>query len=102
MSIQEGDIGVDFVVTFIKASDGTPLDVSSATTMQIKLRPDEGTTKTKTATHVTDGSDGQVHYVSIDGDLVPGGVNWEIQPFVEGPTFIGHGHKSKFHVEEVL
>ena len=103
MSVRKGDIGVDLIITMLKSSDKTPLDVSAASVMQIKLRPFGGSTKTKTATHVTDGTDGKIHYVTAEAsDLDVGNVNWEIQSFVSAPTFIGHSDKSAFHVEEIL
>lgn len=103
MAVQKGDIGIDFVVTLIKQSDNTPLDVSSATTLQLKFRPIGGTTKTQTAAVVTDGTDGKIRYITASAsDLDVGSVNWEIQPFVEAPTFVGHGNKNEFLVEETL
>lgn len=103
MSIHKGDIGIDFIVTLLKASDNTPLDVSAATTLQLKFRAIGGTTKTQTASLVTDGKDGKIRYVTATADdLDTGNINWEIQPFVEAPTFIGHGNKSVFYVEEPI
>ncbi len=103
MPVQKGDIGVDFTITLLKASDLTPLDVSSATTLQIKFRPVGGTTRTQTASLVTDGTDGKIRYITASADdLNVSGVNWEIQPYVDAPTFHGHGHKNIIHVEETL
>ena len=65
--IHKEDIGTIFRLT-VKDSD-VVVDISSQTLMQIKLRPKDGATKTKTAVFTTDGTDGKMQYVTIAGDL---------------------------------
>lgn len=78
--IHVGDKNVDFVVTIME--DCTAIDVSTATTLTIYLKKPSGETLTKTATFVTDGTDGLIHYQSVDGDLDESGV-WKIQAQVD-------------------
>lgn len=79
-----GDIGTVLLATIsdTDSSGGTSAeDVSSATTMQIKLRKPSGTVLTKTASFYTDGTDGKIKYVTESGDLDEVGV-WYIQALV--------------------
>lgn len=71
-----GDIGTTFKVTITES--GAVLNISGATTKEIKLQKPDGTTLTKTASFFTDGSDGIITYDSIDGDLSIKGL-WKIQ-----------------------
>jgi len=74
--IHVGDIGTVFKGTVM--DDTVAVDISGATTKQIILKKPSGEKLTKTAIFVTDGSDGQIAYTTISGDLdEPGG--WEIQ-----------------------
>ena len=61
--IHVGDIGTVFTLTI---KDGSSvIDLSGATTKQIILRkPDRVTSSTKTASFVTDGSDGKIKYTN--------------------------------------
>ena len=75
------DIGTVFRITVYDTdSTGTAsiLDISAATTIQIIFRKSDGNLLTKTATLTTDGSDGQMQYTTVDGDLNVGGT-WNIQ-----------------------
>ena len=73
--IREGDVGTVLEVEI--REDDVALDVSDATTKQILLRQPDGTTLTKTATFSSDGTDGRIRYVVVDGDLTAG--RWAIQ-----------------------
>ena len=53
----------------IKDQDGAVVDVSAATTMEIKLKKPSGTTSTKTAVHTTDGIDGRIEYQVVAGEF---------------------------------
>jgi hypothetical protein len=55
--------------TTIKDQDNVIVDVSSATTIQIILRTPKGEFVTKTASNTTDGTDGQIQYTTLDGDI---------------------------------
>ena len=59
-------------------------------------KPD-GTTLTKAGTFVTDGLDGQLKYVSVNGDLDQFGA-WQLQAYIVVPGFDGHSSISNFEV----
>lgn len=82
-----GDIGTVFRVTLNDCGGGTPVvvDVSSATTKQILFTKPDKTVLTKDATFTTDGTDGQIEYASIDGDLDAKGT-WKIQARIVFPN----------------
>lgn len=77
--IHKGDIGTAFQVTLKDGS--TTLDLSTATTKQLKFKKPAGTIVTKTASFITDGTDGAIEYVTVDGDLDEAG-NWNIQAYI--------------------
>lgn len=76
-----GDVGTVFKLT-VKDEDGTIVDLSTASTLQIKFKkPYASSAITKTATLDTDGTDGVMKYVAIAGDLDTVGT-WSIQGHV--------------------
>jgi len=91
------DIGTIFRVTVYDTTStgaSTVADISAATTKQIIFERPDGTTLTKTAVFTTDGSDGNIQYVSVDGDLNVTGT-WHLQAYVVTPagswkTSVGH------------
>ena len=74
--VHVNDIGTDFVVTLYDGS--TALDVSAASSITVYLTKPSGEVLTKTASFVTDGTDGQIKVSSADGDLDEPDV-WHIQ-----------------------
>lgn len=74
-----GDIGTVFQITMLD-QDGVAADISSATTKQILFeKPDpERTVLIKAADWVTDGTDGKIEYVVVNGDLDLAGT-WKIR-----------------------
>lgn len=82
--IHIGDVGTDFQVTIKECVDGKVqvVDVSGATTLEIIFERGDKTVVTKTATFVTDGTDGKIRYVSETGFLNSAG-DWRMQ----GKTF---------------
>ena len=80
--IREGDVGT--VLEVEVREDDVALDVSDATTKQILLRKPDGTTVAKTATFSSDGTDGRIRYVTVEGDLTAG--RWAIQGKVVTPS----------------
>ena len=74
------DIGTAFQVTIKDCVSGTAttLDISSASTTELILKSPSGVSKTKTATFATDGTDGVIEYVTVDGDLDEIGT-WRLQ-----------------------
>jgi len=79
-----GNIGTDFQVT-ITDCNGTAIDISDADTMNIIFKKPSGATLTKTAIFVTDGSDGVVRYLTVDGDIDEIGT-WKIQASIITPA----------------
>lgn len=72
------DIGTRFLVTI---KDGNNVvDLSEATTLNLIFQKPDGTNLTKTATLYTDGTDGKVYYLTVDGDLSVIGI-WRLQGF---------------------
>lgn len=94
--IHVGDVGTHLVVVFTSGSLPEPVD--TATTKEIWLEKPNGTTVSKTAAFVTDGTDGQIEYITIAGDIDQAGT-WKIQGYVEmagGGIF--HSKKGTFIV----
>ena len=66
------DVGTIFRVTVYDttSSGGTSVaDISGATTKQFTFKRPDGTTFTKTAVFTTDGTDGNIQYVTESGVL---------------------------------
>ena len=70
--ITENDIGTDLEID-VEESD-VALDVSSATALAIVLKSPAGVESTKTASNVTDGVNGKIHYLTVSGDINEVGV----------------------------
>ncbi len=78
--IHVDDVGTLFSVT-IKDENDTVVDVSSATVTFTFSKPD-GTQFNRTASLVTDGTDGNVKYNTVANDLDTHG-RWKLQAFVD-------------------
>lgn len=100
---QAGDVGAIVKVTI--TSDGsTAIDISDATTKQIKFTDPEGNDITKAAAFFTDGTDGILTYTTVASDTVFASAGrWLIQAYVVS-TAAGTIHSSKTaqHVDSVL
>ena len=91
------DIGTIVRVTVYDttATGGSTIaNISAATTKQFTFKRPDGTTFTKVAVFTTDESDGDIQYVSVDGDLDIAGT-WHLQAYVVTPagnwnTEVGH------------
>jgi len=71
MSLSEmhvGDWGTVLTLTIKNQSDAI-VDISTATAKSIIFKRPDGSTFTKAAAFVTDGSDGKITYTLADGDL---------------------------------
>ena len=81
-----GDIGYLFTVT-ITDDAGTALDISDATTLQLRFKSPSRTLKTLTAIFATDGTNGKIQYTTANAtDLdMPG--RWSIQARVVAPNY---------------
>ena len=105
-AIHQSDIGVIFEVQVVRWDDVTSayvaLDISAATTTDIKFRKPSGTIVTQNASFSTDGTDGKMRYTSIAGDLDESGA-WVLQGYIVIPaSFTGHTAKGSFVVEKNL
>lgn len=76
--IHLGDIGLVLKATI---QDGDSIvDLSAATTKEIKLKPPKGgATKTFSAAFFTDGTDGIITYTTVDADDLDVLGDWKIQ-----------------------
>ena len=82
--VQLGDIGIPITLTLTNSA-GTVIDVSSADTKDILISPrGGGSTKTNSASFVTNGTDGQLTYSTQSGDLDMTGM-WDAQAHVTLP-----------------
>lgn len=93
--IHYGDIGVNFNITVMNGS--VPLDVSNADNIYIILQKPDGSDLTKTASLVTDGTDGNIRYTTIAGDLDQIGT-WQIQAKVDFTISVFSTDIQKFKV----
>ena len=79
-TIRKDDIGTILRLTI--NDDGSPVDVSSAvTTKNILLKKPSGSVVTKAASFTTDGTDGQIQYVTLISEIDEVGV-WQAQAHV--------------------
>lgn len=91
--VRKSDIGTIFRAT-LTDQDGTVVDISAASTKQLKFRKPDGTVLEKAATLTTDGTDGKMQYATISGDLNLAG-QWKVQGYV----VIGSG---TWHTDEYV
>jgi hypothetical protein len=98
--IHSGDIGVVFKLT-VHDQDGLILSLIGATVMQIIFKAPDGALKTMTAVFSTDGSDGNMQYATLGGDLHIDG-NWKHQGYIEVNNFKGHTDIVAFKVKPNL
>ena len=71
--LRKGDVGVIFRNT-VKDQDDAVVDISSATTNQIKITKPDGTVFVATAVFTDDGEDGQHQFVTTSEVLTQVGV----------------------------
>lgn len=90
---QTARLGVRFLL------DGSPYSISDAITKQIVLKKPSGTALAEDAEFLTDGSDGIIIYDAAYGYLDEDGT-WEIQGFLETPSWKGHTRRGGFNVEK--
>ncbi len=93
--IHEDDIGTTLRTTI--KNGAAVVDISGATTKDIKLKKPAGTVLTKPGVFTTDGTNGQLEYVTVSGDLDEDGV-WEIQAHVILPAGNWHSDIKEFSV----
>ena len=74
--IHKDDVGIQFRITVNE--DGSAKNLSGFSTLQLIFKKPSGSKLTKTASFLTDGTDGIITYTSASGDLDEDG-NWFIQ-----------------------
>lgn len=77
--IHEGDIGTKLLITV--KDDGEVVDISSASSLSIFIKRPDGVMLTRTGVLETDGTDGQMYYITVANDLNDAGV-YKIQGLI--------------------
>jgi DUF4097 and DUF4098 domain-containing protein YvlB len=95
--IHIGDVGTRFLFTIQDCDDVNPLDVSTASSIEIIFKKPDSSTLTVTATFLTDGTDGKVYYDTVAGDIDQVG-RWQVQGKVTFPTGVFYSDIHKFQV----
>lgn len=90
------DIGTRIIVTLVD-SDDQPVDLSDTTLRQFLIRKPSGTIVTATATFVTDGTDGQLQYITISTTFSEAGF-YKLQVYIEEDSNRWHTDKTTFRV----
>jgi hypothetical protein len=78
--IHVGDVGTTFIVT-IKDENDEVVNISASTTRDLIFQKPDGELLTVAGTFVTDGTDGQLKYITVSGDLNQQG-KWQLQAHV--------------------
>lgn len=97
---QVNDIGTAFRVTvYDTTSTGGSVvaDISDAITLKMIFRRPDGTSFEKTASFTSDGSDGQIQYITVDSDLNQSG-SWSLQAYIVTPAGSWHTNTACFKV----
>jgi hypothetical protein len=97
------DIGTIILTTITDCVSGTssPIDISACVSTFLVLKSPSGTSYTKSAVFNTDGTDGKIKYVTVDGDLNQTGT-WRIQAVVNFATSSFRSNVKTFKVYENL
>ncbi len=97
--IHLNDVGTQFVVTV--QEDGNVVDISGATTKQMKFKKPDGSIETRTASFQTDGVDGVLTYTTQAGDMNVIGL-WELQCYIVVGPQSWHTSTTMFRVSDNL
>lgn len=101
-NLQVGDVGTELILTVYRADGSIESQLGSATILRIILQPPSGAAnaKVKTATLVTDGSDGQMKYTTEAGVIDEAGP-WEMNGYIYfDATHYWWTSKRVFYVKE--
>lgn len=93
--IHYGDIGVNFNITVMNGT--AVLDVSNADSISIIFQKPDSSDLIKTASLITDGTDGNIRYTTVSGDLDQVGT-WQIQAKVDFGASVFSTDIQKFKV----
>ena len=90
------DLGVSLRIEV--QENNAAIDISTSTARAILLTKPDGSQITRTAVYVTDGTDGQIEYVTVSGDIDQLG-NWQYRGRVTfGATQVYHTKPQTFKV----
>ena len=78
-TIHVGDVGIVFTITIVDA-DSVAVDISGATDKVLFFRKPSRTRVRQAAEFVTDGTDGQLQYTTVAGDIDEAG-SWQVQGY---------------------
>lgn len=98
------DIGTVFRVTvYDTTSTGGSIiaDISDAITLTISFRRPDGSTFDRSASFTDDGTDGQIEYATVNGDLNKAGT-WGLQAYIVTPSGRWRTNVANFRVYENL
>jgi hypothetical protein len=95
--IHAGDIGTRFEITVLE--NGAAMDLSTSSSVQFSFRKPDQTIATRTASFITDGTDGKVKYITQEGDLDQKGA-WRLQVHVVFTDTRWHSNIQNFTVYE--
>lgn len=93
--IHYGDIGVNFNITVMNGT--AVLNVSNANSINIIFQKPDNSDLIKTASLITDGTDGNIRYTTVSGDLDQIGT-WQIQAKVDFGASVFSTDIQKFKV----
>jgi len=103
--LQVGAIGAQLEVLIQEFNNDTntdmPADLSTATSLIIELKRPDNTKISKTGLLSTNGSDGKMYVVTIDGDINVEGTYY-IQGYVASTGWEGYSSVGKFEVHDNL
>lgn len=98
--IRVGDIGTLFQLTIVDKVEKA-VNISAATTLEIRFHKPDSTSVDKTATFSNDGTDGLIEYSTVAGDLDMAG-KWRIQARIVTPVGGWRSEIEVFDVKENL
>ena len=78
--IHLNDVGTQFIATIFD-NNGNIINLSSYTTLQLHFTKPDGIKVIQTAVFLTNGSDGNIYYTTVTGDLNQKGF-WKLQGYV--------------------
>jgi hypothetical protein len=97
---QENAIGIPIVYE-VQDKDGNPRDISSFTTHELVFQKPNKTVVVKPAVFFTDGTDGLLVYITVDGDLIPAG-SFQVQAHLKNVTLEEYTGVDLFHCAKNL
>lgn len=89
-NLHANDIGTAIIIT-INNQNNVPVNLSSFTNIILVIKRSDGSFVEKTCFFVTDGTDGKVQYITVDGDFTVVG-NYKFQVRCVSPGGIWHSN----------